>query len=622
MRRTFRPLIVALATVAACAAPSTTPTATLAPDLGKRLVAANGVVTSAHPRASEAGLEMLRKGGNAVDAAVATAFAVSVGEPQMSGLGGGGSMLIWLQEEQRVEYLDFYSAHRPESWAGLVRDDAPRTDLRRVAIPGEVAGLLAAHERFGRLPRADVLAPAIRLAEEGFPINQILAQMIRGDSAKLNRYPESRRVFWPDGRPLEAGHVLRQPELAATLRAIAAQGRDGFYRGTVAEALVRQLDEGGHPATLSDLAGYEPQWKRPLCGDYRGRIVLSAPPPQTGLQIIHTLELLEPYDLRALGLPTRSARAFDVLTSALRVGMTSAGWGQDPNWGPAPVTGVVSSAYASTRAELVGTGSAEERITSLDPSPFVDESPPASCAPYDPYRSRTTLGETGAEHEADAAPREPLGVGGEATHARIGGASTHTIAGRQPAHPSVGGETTHLSVVDAEGNAVALTQTNSSTFGVGARAAGGFMLNDSGNDLSRDTTRAAPALSGRHPYLIRRSTISPTIVLEDGRARVVVGAPGAGRIPTEILQNLVYVLDYGLDPLEALRLPRIYPSPGNTRVQLENGFSAEVLGQVRAMGYEPTAESFGYARLYMIVRRGDRWIGVADPRHNGEVRGY
>ena len=595
MRRTLRPLIVALATVAACAAPSATPTVTLAPDLGKRLVAANGVVTSAHPRASEAGLEMLRKGGNAVDAAVATAFAVSVGEPQMSGLGGGGSILIWLQEEQRVEYLDFYSAHRPESWAGLVRGDAPRTDLRRVAIPGEVAGLLAAHERFGRLPRADVMAPAIRLAEDGFPINQILAQMIRGDSAKLNRYPESRRVFWPDGRPLEAGHVLRQPELAATLRAIAAQGRDGFYRGPVAEALVRQLDEGGHPATLSDLAGYEPQWKRPLCGDYRGRIVLSAPPPQTGLQIIHTLELLEPYDLRALGLPTRSARAFDVLTSALRVGMTSAGWGQDPNWGPAPVTGVISSAYASTRAELVGTGSADEPITSLDPSPFVDESPPASCAAYDPYRSRATLGETDAEHEASSTLLEPL---------------------------PVGGETTHLSVVDADGNAVALTQTNSSTFGVGARATGGFMLNDSGNDLSRDTTRAAPTLSGRHPYLIRRSTISPTIVLEDGRARVVVGAPGAGRIPTEILQNLVYVLDYGLDPLEALRLPRIYPSPGNTRVQLENGFSAEVLGQVRAMGYEPTAESFGYARLYMIVRRGDRWIGVADPRHNGEVRGY
>ena len=148
------------------------------------------------------------------------------------------------------------------------------------------------------------------------------------------------------------------------------------------------------------------------------------------------------------------------------------------------------------------------------------------------------------------------------------------------------------------------------------------MLNDSGTDHSRDTTRVAPTLNGRHPFWIRRSTISPTIVLEDGRATMVVGAPGGGRIVTEILQNMVYVLDYGLDQLEALRLPRIYPSATSRAVQLENGFNADVLGQIRAMGYEPTSESFGYARLYMIARRGDRWVGAADPRHNGEVRGY
>lgn len=599
MRHASRTLLLAVAFLAACAAPAVSPGTTLAPDLGKRLVAEHAVVTSAHPRASEAGLEILRNGGNAVDAAVATAFAVSVGEPQMSGLGGGGSILIWLQDEGRAEYLDFYSAHRPESWRGLVRGDAPRTDLRRVAIPGEAAGLLAAHERFGRLSREVVMGPAIRLAEEGFPVNQILAQMIAGDSAKLNRYPESRRVFWPNGRPLQAGDLLRQPELAATLRRIATEGRAGFYEGPVAAALVRQLNEGGHPATLADLAAYEPQWKRPLCGDYRGRIVLSAPPPQTGLQIIHTLELLERHDLRSLGLPTRSARAFDVLTSALRVGMTSARWGPDPNWDAAPVTGAVSPGYAESRAGIVGTGTAAPRIEAEDPTPFVGERPPASCARLDPYAASPPVG--GATDE--------IGV-------------THATDEIGLSHATDAGETTHLSVVDADGNAVALTQTNSSVFGVGARAEGGFMLNDSGNDLSRDTTQAAPTLSGRHPYLIRRSTISPTIVLESGRAKVVVGAPGGGRIPTEILQNLVYVLDYGLDPLEALRLPRIYPSASSANVQLENGFGADLLGQIRAMGYRPTAESFGYARLYMIVRDGDRWIGAADPRHNGEVRGY
>ena len=593
MRTYVRHLALALPLLAGCSAPATVATGgTLAPDLGKRLEARHAVVTSAHPRASEAGVEILRGGGNAVDAAVAAAFAVSVGEPQMSGLGGGGSMLVWLQDPRRAEYVDFYAAQRPATWAGLTRADTGRTDLRRVAIPGAVAGLLAAHERFGRLPRATVLAPAIRLAEEGFPVNQILAQMIANDSAKLHRYAASRATFWPGGRRLRPGDLLRQPELAATLRRIAEQGRKGFDEGPVAEALVRQLNAGGHPATLADLAAFEPQWKRPLCGAYRGRVVLSAPPPQTGLQIIHTLELLEPYDLRALGLPSRSARAFDVLTSAMRVGMTSTRHGEDPNWAEAPATGVISPAYAAARRALVGVGRAVDSVPPGDPAPFVASPPPASCAPLDPYRGAPAAG------------------------------ATSRSAGPTGSDAPAGGETTHLSVVDADGNAVALTQTNSSTFGVGDRAAGGFMLNDSGNDFSRDTARAAPARDGRHPYWIRRSTIAPTIVLEDGRATMVVGAPGGGRIPTEILQNMVYVLDYGLDPLEALRLPRIYPSATARTVQLENGFPAAVLGEIRRMGYEPTSESFGYARLYMIVRDRDRWIGVADPRHDGEVRGY
>ena len=576
--------------LAACSAPASQPATTLAPDLGKRLEAPNGMVSSAHPRASDAGLEILRAGGNAVDAAVATAFAVSVGEPQMSGIGGGGSMTIWLQDQRRAEYLDFYAAQRPESWRSLPAT-ASRTDLRVVAIPGQVAGLLEAHQRFGKLPIATVMAPAIRLAEEGFPINQILAQMIARDSVKLNRYPESRRVFWPEGRPLRAGDVLRQPELAATLRRISEQGRSAFYEGEVAQSLVRQLNEGGHPATMADLAAFQPQWKRPMCGDYRGRVVLTAAPPQTGLQIVHTLELLEPYDLRSLGLPTQSARAFDVLTSAMRVGQTSAGFNEDPNWSAEPATGVLAPAFAAIRASLVGTGRAAERVESADPAPFASAPPPPACAALDPYRG-VPVSEAGFEANL---PSEDLA----------------------PA----GGETTHLSVVDAAGNAVALTQTNSSTFGVGDRSPAGFMLNDSGIDFSRDANRQA-VTTGRYPYWVRRSTISPTIVLEDGRVAMVVGAPGGGRIVTEILQNMVYVLDYGMDPLEALRMPRIFPAAGSRTVQLEGGFPAALISEIRSMGYEPAPESFGYARLYMIVRSGNRWIGAADPRHDGEVRGY
>ncbi|HET7274647.1 MAG TPA: gamma-glutamyltransferase family protein [Longimicrobiaceae bacterium] len=584
--------ILGLPLVAACSAPLAAPHVTLAPDLGKRLEAEHAVVTSAHPAASEAGFEMLRKGGNAIDAAVATAFTVSVGEPQMSGMGGGGGMLIWLQDEQRAEYVDFYAAQLPESFRGLSLDDAPRTDLRTVAIPGEVAGLLEAHERFGNLSRAEVMAPAIRLAEEGFPINQILAQMIAMDSAKLARYPRASRVFLPDGRPLRAGDILRQPELANTLRLVAEQGRDGFYKGEVAEAVVATLNAGGHPASLADFAAVTPRWKRPMCGDYRGYTVLSAAPPQTGVQILQTLELLEPYDLESLGLPTQSAAAFDVLTSALRVGMSDSQYNQDPNWVDAPVNAVASPGYASARAGMVGSGRAPAEIEAGDPADF--RRPPAAgrCARLDPYRA---------------------GIAGPV-------ASTH-------ASPSVeisstaGGETTHLSVVDADGNAVSLSQTNSSVFGSGARVAG-FFLNNSGIIFSDEETPFTPTLTGSDPWRVRKSTISPTIVLQDGQVAMVVGAPGGGRIPTEIVQNMVYVLDYDLDPLAALRMPRIYPSDEDPQVQLETGFPADVLADIREMGYDPVAESFGYARLYMIVRAGDLWIGVADPRHNGEVRGY
>jgi gamma-glutamyltranspeptidase/glutathione hydrolase len=533
---------------------------------------------------------MLRAGGNAVDAAVATAFAVSVGEPQMSGVGGGGSMLIWLQREGQVEYLDFYAATRPESFRDLGTLDSSVPNLRIVGIPGAVAGLLEAHQRYGRLSRAEVMAPAIRLAEDGFPVNQVLAQMIARDSAKLARFPESSRIFWPEGKPLQPGAVLRNPALAFTLRRIADEGRDGFYTGETARRLVEELNRGGHPATLADLADYRPQWKRPLCGSYRKWTVLSAPPPQTGIQVIHTLMLLEPYDLRALGLPTQSAEAFGVLTSALRVGMTGPRHNSDPNWATVPAVGVISRGFAHERAGLVGARTVPDSIeTGRDPLRF-DETPPSpACQVLEPYGSARQVaagGERGMVGEAYLPPED--------------------------------GETTHLSVVDAEGNAVALTQTNSSLFGSGAQVAG-FFLNDSGIDYSR-SDREIPA--GDAQWQVRTSTIAPTLVVERGRVKMVVGAPGGGRIPTAIVQTMVYALDYGLDPLNAVRMPRIFPTPTRRTVQLENGFDPDVLRQVREFGYEPAALSFGYARLYMIVREGNRWIGVADPRHDGGVRGY
>jgi gamma-glutamyltranspeptidase / glutathione hydrolase len=537
--------------------------------------------------ASDAGLEILRRGGNAIDAAVATAFAVGVVEPEMSGVGGGGAMLIWLQDARRAEFVDFYPA---QPIASFRRVRATRPDstapLRIVGVPGNVAGLLEAHERFGKLPRDVVMAPAIRIAETGFPLYQVLAEMVQRDSGRLTRDTVARELYWPTGASLGVGDRVRNPELAATLRRVAAQGRKGFYEGETARRLVERMNAGGHPVTLEELAAYSPTWRRPLCTAYRGRAVLSAPPPQGGMQVLHPLELIERFDLRALGYPTRSADAFDVFVSAMRVGQQMARLNDDPRWVGIPVRGVISSGYADRWRGHVGVKRPTDSLPMLDPAAFDGTAPPGECRRLDPYPGAGAVATDGAGQRNDA---------GDA-----------------------GGETTHISVVDADGHAVSVTVTNSSVFGAGVAVAG-FFLNDSGIRFFRaeDLDRAgAPA------WRTRQSTIAPTIVLDDNQAMLVVGSPGGGRIPLAMLQTMAYVLDYRLDPLEALRMSRIYPQRVGRMVELEGAFDPSALEGVRAMGYVPRAQSFGYARLYLIARSGARWVGAADPRHDGQVRGY
>lgn len=593
--------------------------ATVSPaDEGKRIEARNGVVTSANALASDAGLEMLRAGGNAVDAAVATAFAIGVVEPQMSGLGGSGAATVWMKREGRPSYLDFYAAQPADSWRGHTEPEpsqpgaasasatpvtqevegAPTAgrrepgDLRIVAIPGAVAGLLALHEKFGVLSRPQVMAPAIRLAEEGFPVGQILADFIAAPDTqrKIKPFPAAMALLFPNGKALGPGEMLRNPELAESLRRVSREGRKGFYEGPTADAVIATLNAGKHPATRRDLAAYEPQWKRPLCTDYRGLTVLSAPPPETGFQVLHTLELLEAFNLKELGLPTRSAAAFDVLASALRVGHAEARANGDPDWVPVPANGIVSTQFAGARKNLVGTGAASQSIEPADAAPFDHAMPVGACGRYEPYGPAQPVSTPNSEPVFDA-------VGERADQES--------------------GETTHLSVVDKEGNAVALTITNSSVWGSGGFTSG-FFLNDSGFRFTNQNI----GTPSRSRWRIRTTTIAPTLVLRNGEIQMVIGAPGGGRIPTEIVQVMVYILDYGLDPLDAVKMPRIFASAPNPRVQVEHGFTPQLLREVRSLGYDPVAESAGYARLYLIVRRGDSWIGVADTRHDGQPRGY
>jgi gamma-glutamyltranspeptidase/glutathione hydrolase len=572
-----------LAVVLAGCGQGTGAVATLAPDLGKRVVAEHGVVASAHPRASEAGLEILQQGGNAVDAAVAAAFAIGVVEPEMSGLGGSGAMLVWTQQPRQADFLDFYAsqpiaAFRAAQAAG--RDST--APLRVVGVPGLVAGLLAAQERFGRLTRAQAMAPAIRLAEEGFPMYPVLRYMIERDTAGLRKDPVAAALYLPGGRPPDLGEHVANPELARVLRQIAQEGPTAFYQGQVARDVVARMHAGGHPVRLEDFSQYRPTWKRPLCTAYNGRVLLSAAPPEGGMQMLATVKLLDPAQAAAAGLPSRDARAFDLFASAMRVGQTTNRANGDPRWEPVPARGTISERFAAQRRAEVGAGRAAASIGPVDASPFDRDPTPEACGPFDPY---------GAAPPVAAAPP----------------------ADQEPA----GGETTHISVVDAEGNAVAVTVTNSSVFGSGA-AVDGFFLNNSGATI----TQAELDQSGGPAWLTRITTIAPTVVLRDRSVEMVVGSPGGGLIPMAIAQAIWYVLDYDLDPLAAVRMPRISPSAASPRVAVEDGIDPPVLAGARAMGYQPAPSGFEYARLYLVVRRDGRWIGVADPRHDGQVRGY
>jgi gamma-glutamyltranspeptidase/glutathione hydrolase len=583
--QTVRHSLVLLVAAAACGHGSTAPT-TLAPDLGKRLVAQNGAVASAHPLASEAGLAVLREGGNAIDAAVATAFAIGVVEPEMSGVGGSGAMLIWRQSVKRADFLDFYAAQPIAAFRAahvVGRDNA--APLRVVGVPGNVAGLLLAQERFGRLTRAQVMAPAIRLAEAGFPLYPVLASMISRDSVLLTRDSVSHAFFMSNGRALGIGDHFANPVLAGVLRQISDAGRDGFYRGSIARDVVSRMNRGGHPVRAEDFAAYEPVWRRPLCAAYNGRVLLSAPPPEGGMQVLQTVQLLDPSKASAFGLPTRDAHAFDLFASALRVGQSANRGNNDPRWSAVPARGTVSPALAAKRKADVGSSHAAPSISPVDGRTFDAAPSPAECAPFVPYGAAEVRAAGGSDASGTDEP--------------------------------AGGETTHISVVDHDGNAVSVTVTNSTTFGSGV-AVDGFFLNNSGAAV----TQAELDRPNAPAWLTRVTTIAPTLVMRGGAVEMVIGSPGSARIPLAITQTIWNVLDYGLDPLAAVRMPRITPNAASTTLELEPGFDPPVLAAARAMGYKIIPPGFEYARIYMIVRRNNAWIAVADPRHDGQVRGY
>lgn len=566
--------LLALVLVTACAGRATdapAPAAGVAADwkfAGKAQVTAGreAMVVSGHPLASEIGREILRAGGNAVDAAVAVGFALAVVHPEAGNIGGGGFMVIRTADGQ-VRSLDY----RETAPSGASRDmyldssgeptDRSVTGHLAAGVPGSVAGLTAAQERLGRLPLDSVIAPAIRLAREGFVVDEYRSESIRGDSVRLSSFPASLASFLPDGRPPVPGSRLVQPDLAATLEAVRSRGAAGFYQGPVADLIVAEMELGGGLISHADLAGYRAIWREPIRISYRGHTVYSMPPASSGgITMGEILNIMEGFDpLPPFGTPALLHREAEAMRRAFTDRNRHLG---DPAFVQNPVDRLLSKDYAATLRREIG-----DRAT---PTPVFD----------------------------------PAAAGGSST--------------------------THYSVVDAEGNAVSCTTTLNDSYGSAVTVTGaGFLLNDEMDDFASAPGKPnmyglvqgeANAIAPGKRML---SAMTPSIVLDpQGRLYMVVGTPGGPRIITMVYYVISNVIDHRMSLADAVSAPRAHHQalPDSLRVEA-GGFTTTTLDSLRARGHAISAGGY-WGDVEAIIRTAAGWQGVSDPRRGGGGAGY
>lgn len=536
----------------------------------------HGMVSSPEALATQAGVDVLRRGGTAVDAAVSVAFTLAVTYPEAGNLGGGG-FLLYRTDDARHYALDFRERAprraRPELFLDEEGRPIPGLSLEgglAVGVPGSVAGLVLAHEKWGRLPWAELLRPAIRLAAEGFPVSATLARSLAEESERLVRDEEARSIFTRGGRPLREGERLIQQDLAGSLRRVARQGRRGFYEGATGAAIARAVQAAGGVLDEQDLHDYEAVLRQPLEGRYRGYRVVSFPPPSSGgVVLLHMLGMLERYDLAAAGF--NSSRAVHLMAEVERRAYADRSrWLGDPDFVEVPVEGLLDPDYIAARA-------AEIRADRATPS--------ATLLPGVPPRDR-------------------------------------------------GSDTLHFSVADASGRVVALTTTLNTRFGTGIVASGtGILLNNEMDDfaLAPGVPNTYGLLGGDANAVAPRkrplSSMTPTIVEPPGggpRPALVLGSPGGSRIITAVLQVLVNVVDHGMPLQEAVDSPRFHHQWQPDRIDHEpRCFPADVAENLRSRGHSLNVPShhLGNVNAIGLDSRG-HWLGAADPRRDGAAAGY
>ena len=574
-------------------------------------LAKHAMVVSIHHDASDAGLAMLKQGGNAVDAVVAVGFALAVVFPQAGNIGGGGFMLIRMHDG-KSHFLDYREKAPAAATADMYLDAKGNVvpglstlGYKAIGVPGTVAGLVYAEKTYGKLTLAKVMAPAIRLATEGCILPEEVANNIR-TSSNLAKFPESRHLYQRDGNFYKPGDRMIQPELAATLQRIAADPAT-FYKGTMADEIAAAIQKGGGLITAADLAAYEVKDRAPLTGSYRGYDIITAPPPSSGgIVLLEILNILSGYDLAHTG-----NRVTDILSKTM-TNVTASDMSHAGDRTPEQVHLIVEAfrrAYMD-RGDYLG-----------DPDfvqmPLKQMASPAYAAAW-----RATI--------------DPVAPSPSATLARPAGFLPPPPRVESSPEPT---QTTHFSVVDAEGNAVSSTYTLNSYFGSGVTAGAlGFVLNNEMDDFTSKPgvpnmykliQGPANAIApGKRPL----SAMTPTIVLKDGKPLLVLGSPGGSTIITTVANDIISILDNGLNVQQAADAPRFHHQYLPDAIQVEKAFPLDVVDKLKAAGYTVTRNNeadehnpgtWGVSEMIYIDPKTHTLMGADDQRHKfGKAAGY
>ena len=575
MFRAARPVMgLTLCWALIIAAPGQAREAILEGDRFVPVEAKNGMVVTSHYLATDEALKVLEQGGNAVDAAVTTAFALAVTQPRSGNIGGGGFMLISSEQRDEVVAIDYREkapalASRDMFLAtdGSADEALSRYSHKSAGVPGTVAGLALALERYGTISLAQALAPAIRLAEEGFIIPARFSDGINDAADKLRQHESSRKIFFkPDGSSYEPGERFIQKDLAATLKRIAEQGVNGFYQGTTADLIVAEMQRGGGLITHEDLKNYQPALRQPVHGNYRGYDIYSMSPPSSGgAHIVQILNILEGFPIASTG--HNSALTIHLMAEAMtRAYADRSKYLGDSDFVQVPIKGLTSKTYAEQLRGEIKQEQATASATLL----------PGNPAPYE------------------------------------------------------SNDTTHFSIVDKFGNAVSNTYTINFSYGSHIVVDGaGFLLNNEMDDFSAKpgVANAYGLIGGEanriEPNKRMLSSMSPTIVKKDGKNFLVTGSPGGSRIITTTLQVLMNVIDHRLNIQAAVSAPRVHHQWLPDEIRIEEGISPDTIRLLEQLGHTVVRKDAMGASQSIMVGGDGRLYGGADPRRStSSARGF